>query len=149
MKLLNSLYGLPDYPMNWWNNIDPYLVEIRFEPHKFDTCVYISTANKGVITVLTLHVHDMLLFGGDNVMLEMINKKLVSSVKMTDMEYVSLILGMQATHTRPREGHHNHQPRRLHRAHAREVRHERVQVSEHARLGIRDIAGAGRGESSG
>ena len=46
VKLLKSLYGLPDSHINWWNTIDPYLlgvsiVEKGFEPLKSDTCVYI------------------------------------------------------------------------------------------------------------
>ena len=65
MKLLKSLYGLPDSPMNCWNTIDPYLVEIGFEPLKSDTCAYINTAKKGAIIV---HVDDLLLLGGDAVL---------------------------------------------------------------------------------
>ena len=37
MRQLKSLYGLPNSPLNWWKTIDPFLVEIEFEPLKSDT----------------------------------------------------------------------------------------------------------------
>ena len=70
MKLLKSLRGLSDLPMNWWNTIDPYLVEIGFEPLKSNTCVYAYTAKKGIVAILNVHVDDLLLPGGDCELLE-------------------------------------------------------------------------------
>ena len=49
--------------MNWWNTIDPYLVEVRFAPLKSDTCVYIYTTKEGLTIILTLYVDDLLLRG--------------------------------------------------------------------------------------
>ena len=100
MRLPKSLYGLSDYPMNWWNTIDPYLVEIGFEPCKSDTRVYIYTSKKGVIIIPALYIDDLLLLHGDTALLEMIKKKLMSTFKMTDMGNVSLVLGMQFTRDR-------------------------------------------------
>ena len=54
-----------------------------------------------------------------------------------------------ARHSRPREGHFDHEPRGLHQIHAREVRHERVQASEYTRLQTKAITGAARGKASG
>ena len=100
MRLPKSLYGLSDYPMNWWNTIDPYLVEIGFEPCKSDTRVYIYTSKKGVIIIPALYIDDLLLLHGDTALLEMIKKKLMSTFKMTDMGNVSLVIGMGVTRDR-------------------------------------------------
>ena len=148
MKLLKCLYGLPDSTINWWNTIDPYLVEIGFEPLKSDTCVYIYTAKKGVTIIITLYVDDLFLLGGDAVLLEMFKKNLISRFKTADRGNVSH-RRRHASHPRPREGHLDHQSRGLHQVHAREIRHERVQASEYTRLQTKAITGAARGKASG
>ena len=71
-------------------------MEVGSELLKSDTCVYIYTG-KGVVTMFTLYVDDLLLLGADAVLLE-IFKKLMSRFKMADIENVSHVLGMQITH---------------------------------------------------
>ena len=41
MDLQTSLYGLAQSPRNWWNTIDPKLIEIGFVPLRSDSFVYI------------------------------------------------------------------------------------------------------------
>lgn len=53
MKLNKSLYGLAQSPLNWWNTIDPKLVEIGFEPLKSDPCVYLYN-HKNTVVIITL-----------------------------------------------------------------------------------------------
>ena len=36
-QVMRLLYVLPNSPLNWWKTIDPFLVEIEFEPLKSDT----------------------------------------------------------------------------------------------------------------
>lgn len=45
MRLLKSLYGLPNSLLNWWQIGNPFLIEIGFELLKSDTfiCVYTTT----------------------------------------------------------------------------------------------------------
>ena len=40
MQLERSLHGLAQSPGNWFNTIDPALVEIGFVPLQSDACVY-------------------------------------------------------------------------------------------------------------
>ena len=60
---------------------------------------FVSTAKKGVIITLTLYVDDLLLLGGNALLLDML-KKLMRRFRMTDMGNVSLVLGMQVTRDR-------------------------------------------------
>ena len=73
MRLLKSLYGLPNSPLNWWKAIDPFLIEIGFEPLKSDARVYVYHKN-GTTVILTLCVDDLLLLGEDIVVLEIVKK---------------------------------------------------------------------------
>ena len=52
---------------------------------------FVSTAKKGVIITLTLYVDDLLLLGGNALLLDML-KKLMRRFRMTDMGNVSLVL---------------------------------------------------------
>ena len=53
----------------WWNTINPYPVEIGFEPLKSDTSVRAYTAKKGLVAILILYVNDLLLLEGDSELL--------------------------------------------------------------------------------
>ena len=64
MDLQKSLYGLAQSPRNWWNTIDPKLIEIRFVPLKSDSCVYIYQ-HKDTTVIITLYVDDLLIIGCD------------------------------------------------------------------------------------
>lgn len=99
MKLDKSLYGLAQSPGNWFNTIDPVLVEIGFAPLKSDPCVYLYDRD-GVKIYLTLYVDDLLLAGNNSDAISMVKGKLQERFKMTDMGEASLVLGMQVTRNR-------------------------------------------------
>ena len=40
MRLLESLHGFCQSPINWWNTIDKHLVEVGFKNLESDPCVY-------------------------------------------------------------------------------------------------------------
>ena len=58
MQLKKSLYVLARSPGNWFNTIDPALVEIGFVPLQSDTCVYLYD-HDGVRIYLILYVDDL------------------------------------------------------------------------------------------
>ena len=98
MKLRKSLYGLPDSSINWCITIRP-LVEIGVEPLKFDMRAYVYQAKEAVIIIFTLYADDLLVLGGDAVLFEMLNKKLMSRFKMTDMGNTSRVHGIKSPAT--------------------------------------------------
>eukprot|EP00752_Nemacystus_decipiens_P015081 g13435.t1 len=101
MQLKKSLYGLAQSPGNWFNTIDPVLVEIGFVPLKSDTCVYLYD-HAGIRMYLTLYVDDLLLAGSNTGAMSMVKGKLKGRFKMTDMGEVSLVLGMEIKRDRKR-----------------------------------------------
>ena len=94
MQLEKSLFGLAQSPGNWFNTIDPALVEIGFVPLQSDTCVFLYD-HDGVRIYLTLYVDDLLLASNNSDAMAMVKGKLKQRFKMTDMGAVSLVLGME------------------------------------------------------
>ena len=93
------MYGLAQSPGNWWKTIDPLLITLEFDPLKSDTCIYMHRKN-GIVIILTLYVDDLLV-GAHIQVIESIKRDLMERLKMTtDMEDVSLVLGMQGTRDR-------------------------------------------------
>ena len=99
MQLKKSLYGLAQSPGNWFNTIDPVLVEIGFVALKSDPCVYLYDHN-GAELYLALYVDDLLLAGNDSEAISMVKGKLQKRFKMTDMGEASLVLGMEVKRDR-------------------------------------------------
>ena len=94
VHLKRSLYGLAQSPGNWFNTIDPALVEIGFVPLQSDTCVYLYD-HDAVWIYLTLYVDDLLVASNNSDAMAMVKEKLKQRFKMTDMGSVSLVLGME------------------------------------------------------
>ena len=101
MKLQKSLYGLAQSPRNWWQTIDPKLIELGFTSLKSDSCVYIYNHSETIV-IITLYVDDLLVAGSNISVIEDIKRKLMDKFKMSDMGNVSLVLGMQVTRDRER-----------------------------------------------
>ena len=94
MQLENSLYWLDQSLRNWFNTIDPALVEIGFVLLQPDTCVYLYD-HDGVRIYVTLYVDDLFLANNNSDPMAMAKEKLKRRFKMTDTGAVSLALGME------------------------------------------------------
>ena len=107
-RLRKSLYGLRQSPKNWHSTIDTF-VKIGFKSLTSEPSVYVyytdddsinnSTANtsRKPEAILTIYDDDLMLAGGDEVVLKMLKEKLISHFATTDMGDISLIRGMQVT----------------------------------------------------
>ena len=82
--------------------IDPVLISIGFVHLKSGTRIYIYN-HDGVIIIFTLYVDDLLVVGGDIQLIEKTWHKLMEKFKMTDIDDVSLVLGMQITRDREKK----------------------------------------------
>ena len=75
-------------------------MKIGFKPFKYDPCVYVyytdddsinnSTANtsRKPEAILTLYVDDLILAGGDKVVLKMLKENMMNRFATTDMGYI-------------------------------------------------------------
>ena len=96
MKLKKSLYGLRQNPKNCFSTMDHHLGKIRFRSLKSDPCVYVYEDENGS-AILTLYANDVLLLGTNKQLLDKLRKQLMNRFKMTDMDDVSRVLGMNFT----------------------------------------------------
>lgn len=143
IELHKNLDGLTRSPQNWPETIDSYLVIIGFFPLKSDTCVYIYK-NGDAIMIFTLYIDDLFLLGRNSSWV--IGKNLMSRFRMTDMESVSLVFGMQVT--RDREKETGHQPAELHKVCAGVIPHRELQFPGHTRGRYGAITGITGGQDS-
>ena len=93
-KLEQSLYGLAQSPVLWYDTIDGVLIVIGFIPTHSDPCVYVHGSGDTLI-ILTLYVDDILLTGKDPVLVDQKKRELKERFEMTDMGEVTRILGME------------------------------------------------------
>ena len=94
MQLKKSLYGLVQSPGNWFNTIDPALVEIGFVPLQSDTCVYLHD-HDDVWIYWTLYMDDLLLTSNNSDAMAITKEMSKQRLKMTDMGAVPLVSGME------------------------------------------------------
>ena len=95
-----SLYGLPQRPKNWHGTIDTHVMKIGFNPLESAPCVYVYYTDNHCITnstantsrkpeaILTLYVDDLILAGGDKVVLKMLKENMMNRFATTDMGYI-------------------------------------------------------------
>ncbi|GJR16850.1 zinc finger, CCHC-type containing protein [Tanacetum coccineum] len=97
-KLIKSLYGLKQTPKQWHQKFDEVVLSNGYLLNQADKCVYrkFDKFDKGVI--ICLYVDDMLIFGSDQVQVDMKKKFLSSRFSMKDMGEADVILGIRIKH---------------------------------------------------
>lgn len=60
-KLHKSLYGLKQYPRQWYKRFDKFMMESKYTRSKYDHCVYLKRLQDGSFVYLLLYVDDMLI----------------------------------------------------------------------------------------
>ncbi|GJT99633.1 zinc finger, CCHC-type containing protein [Tanacetum coccineum] len=94
-KLIKSLYGLKQAPKQWHQKFDEVVLSNGYLLYQANKCVYskIDESSKGVISFL--YVDDMLIFGTDQVQVNLTKEFLSSRFSMMDMEEADVILGIR------------------------------------------------------
>jgi hypothetical protein len=90
----NSLYGLKESPMMWYQKFDTYMLGLGFTRSKADHCVYFKLIDDHLI-YLVLYVDDMLLIGNNKEIIQDVKTQLSSKFDMKDLGASSFILGME------------------------------------------------------
>ena len=95
-KLKKALYGLKQAPRVWYQTMEQFLNSQGYRKIQADYSVF--RHHNGVI--VAVYVDDLLLFGGDMVKIQTLQKELSKQFHMTDLGPCSQYLGMQITRDR-------------------------------------------------
>jgi hypothetical protein len=93
-KLKRSLYGLKQYPRQWYKRFDSFMLAHEFKRSQFDSCVYIKFVNGSPIYLL-LYVDDMLIATKSKKEITTLKARLSSEFEMKDLGAAKKILGME------------------------------------------------------
>ena len=66
MKLLKPIYGQADAPRQWFVVARRRLISIGYKPHALDQCLYLLHHGQDLISMIGLHVDDLLGGGDEN-----------------------------------------------------------------------------------
>nr|GEW87103.1 zinc finger, CCHC-type [Tanacetum cinerariifolium] len=97
-KPIKSLYGLKQTPKQWHQKFDEVVLSSGYLLNQADKYVYrkFDKTSKGVI--ICLYVDDMLIFGTDQVQVDLAKEFLSSRFSMKDMREADVIHGIRIKH---------------------------------------------------
>ncbi|GKC40185.1 zinc finger, CCHC-type containing protein [Tanacetum coccineum] len=85
-KLIKSLYGLKHTPKQWHQKFDEVVLSNGYLLNQADKCVYSKFDETGKGVIICLYVDDMLIFGTDQVQVDLTKEFLSSRFSMKDMD---------------------------------------------------------------
>ncbi|GKE66836.1 zinc finger, CCHC-type containing protein [Tanacetum coccineum] len=97
-KLIKSLYGLKQAPKQWHQKFDKMVLSNGYLLNQADKCVYRKFDESGKGVIICLYVDDMLIFGTDQVQVDLTKDFLSSRFSMKDMGEADVILGIRIKH---------------------------------------------------
>ncbi|GJV34013.1 zinc finger, CCHC-type containing protein [Tanacetum coccineum] len=97
-KLIKSLSRLKQAPKQWHQKFDEVVLSNGYLHNQADKCVYRKFNETGKGVIICLYVDDMLIFGTDQVQVDLTKEFLSSRFSMKDMEEADVILGIKIKH---------------------------------------------------
>ncbi|GJV41100.1 zinc finger, CCHC-type containing protein [Tanacetum coccineum] len=97
-KLIKSLYGLKQAPKQWHQKFDEVVLSNGYLLNQADKCVYSKFDETGKGVIICLYVDDMLIFGTDQVQVDLTKEFLSSKFSIKDMGEADVILGIRIKH---------------------------------------------------
>nr|GEY15258.1 zinc finger, CCHC-type [Tanacetum cinerariifolium] len=97
-KLIKSLYGLKQAPKQWHQKFDEVVLSNGYLLNQADKCIYSKIDESGKGVIVCLYVDDMLIFGTDQVRVDLTKEFLSSRFSMKDMGEADVILGIRIKH---------------------------------------------------
>ncbi|GJS86307.1 zinc finger, CCHC-type containing protein [Tanacetum coccineum] len=97
-RLIKSLYGLKQVPKQWHQKFDEVVLSNGYLLNQADKCVYSKFDESGKGVIVCLYVDDMLIFGTDQVQVDLTKKFLSSRFFMKNMGEDDVILGIRIKH---------------------------------------------------
>ncbi|KAG8503694.1 hypothetical protein CXB51_001702 [Gossypium anomalum] len=98
-RLRKALYGLKQAPRAWYARIDSYLLSLKFERSASEPTLYVKKNKTETQLVVSLYVYDLLVTGGDEVVLAEFKTKMKQMFEITDLGLMTYFLGMEPTPT--------------------------------------------------
>ncbi|GJT07215.1 zinc finger, CCHC-type containing protein [Tanacetum coccineum] len=92
-KLIKSLYGLKQAPKQWHQKFNEVVFSNGYFLNQADRCVYSKFDDSGKRVIICLYVDDMLIFGTDQVQVDLTKEFLSSRFSMKDIRDVDVISG--------------------------------------------------------
>ncbi|GJV78879.1 zinc finger, CCHC-type containing protein [Tanacetum coccineum] len=97
-KLIKSLYGLKQAPKQWHQKFDEIVLSNAYLLNQDDKCVYSKFDESGKGVIICLYVDDMLIFGTNQVQVDLTKEFLSSRFSIKDMGEADVILGIRIKH---------------------------------------------------
>nr|GEX67906.1 zinc finger, CCHC-type [Tanacetum cinerariifolium] len=97
-KLIKSLYGLNQTSKQWHQTFDEVVWSNGYLLNQSEKCVYSKFDESGKRVIICLYVDDILIFGTDQVQVNLTKEFLSSRFSMKDMEKVDVILCIKIKH---------------------------------------------------
>ncbi|GKD82963.1 zinc finger, CCHC-type containing protein [Tanacetum coccineum] len=94
-KLIMSLYGLKQAPKQWHQKFDEVVLSNGYLLNQADKCVYSKFDKTGKGVIICLYLDNMLIFGTDQVQVDLTKEFLSSRFFMKDMGEADVILGIR------------------------------------------------------
>ncbi|GKA27786.1 zinc finger, CCHC-type containing protein [Tanacetum coccineum] len=98
-KLIKSLYGLKQAPKQWHQKFYEVVLSNGYLLNQADKCIYSKFDKSGKGVIICLYVDDMLIFGTDQVQVDITKEFLSSRFSMKDMGEADVILGKLRRYT--------------------------------------------------
>nr|GEX04747.1 zinc finger, CCHC-type [Tanacetum cinerariifolium] len=97
-KLIKSLYGLKQAPKQCHQKFDEMVLSNGNLPNQADKCIYSKLYGSGEGVIICLYVDDMLIFGTDQIKVDMTKEFLSSRFSMKDIGKAYVILSIRIKH---------------------------------------------------
>ncbi|GJY54991.1 zinc finger, CCHC-type containing protein [Tanacetum coccineum] len=91
-KLIKLLYELKQEPKQWHQKFDEVVLSNGYLLNQADKCVYYKFDKSGKGVIICLYVDDMLIFGTDQVQVDLTKEFLSSRLSMKDMGEANVII---------------------------------------------------------
>ncbi|GKB36575.1 zinc finger, CCHC-type containing protein [Tanacetum coccineum] len=97
-KLIKSLYGLKQAPKQWHQKFDEVVLSNGYLLNQADKFVYSKFDASGKGVIICLYVDDMLIFGTDQVQVDLTKEFLSLRFSLKDMGEADVIMGIRIKH---------------------------------------------------
>jgi hypothetical protein len=98
-RLKKALHGLKQSPIEWYNNMNSFLLSIHFKRLYGESCLYYRVdEDDGSICIISLYVDDILIAGNSLAIINRVKNQLNNKYDMKDLGIVKQILRCEVKH---------------------------------------------------